>query len=380
VSPDVLEQNGASQSVIAINARGPNGEPLRGLSVRLAISVGGTAVDFGSLSARSIATGNDGRATAVYTAPAAPPVTTDDFTIVDIIVTPVGSDFNNTALRTAAIRLVPPGNVIPPDGLRPSFTFTPTTPQDNQTILFDASASQPIGGIAEYRWNFGDGRTASGRTATHAYSTPGTYAVTLTIVDGFNRAASSVQSITVGAGAGPSAQFVFSPGNPTPGATVFFNASGSRAAPGTSIVGYRWDFGDGVIVDGGPTVSHAYALAGDYRVTLVVTDNTGRTAAVTVTVPVELPSDDGGGGGGGGSPTAEFTFSAVGRVVTFNASASRAASGRSIASYTWAFGDGITGTGVNPSHTYAPGSYTVVLTVIDNEGRTGNTSQMVTVS
>jgi PKD repeat protein len=185
-----------------------------------------------------------------------------------------------------------------------------------------------------------------GKDGDPRVSTPGTYAVTLTIVDGFNRAASSVQSITVGAGAGPTAQFVFSPGNPVPGATVFFNASGSRAAPGTTIVGYRWDFGDGVIVDGGPTISHPYALAGDYRVTLVVTDNTGRTATVTVNVPVELPDDD--GSPPGGNPTASFTFSAVGRVVTFNASASSAASGRSIASYTWAFGDGVTGTGVSP--------------------------------
>jgi PKD repeat protein len=380
VTPDVLEQNGASQSRIEVTARGPNGEPLRGESFRLAISVGGTAVDFGSLSARNIATGNDGRATAVYTAPAAPPVTTDDFTVVDIVVTPIGSDFNNTALRAASIRLVPPGVVIPPDGLMPSFTFTPTTPSDNQTVLFDASASQPIGGIAEYRWNFGDGRTGSGRTTTHAYSSPGTYAVTLTIIDGFNRAASSVQSITVGAGAGPTAAFVFSPAAPAPGQTVFFNAAGSRAAPGSTITGYQWDFGDGVIVDGGVTINHAFAAEGDFRVTLVVTDNAGRKNSVTVTVPVEIPDAGGGGGGGGGSPTASFTFSVTGRTVTFNGSGSTAASGKTIASYTWAFGDGITGTGVNPSHVYAPGSYTVVLTVIDSEGRTGNASQMVSVS
>jgi PKD repeat protein len=318
----------------------------------------------------------------VYTAPAAPPVTTDDFTVVDIVVTPIGSDFNNTALRAASIRLVPPGVVIPPDGLMPSFTFTPTTPSDNQTVLFDASASQPIGGIAEYRWNFGDGRTGSGRTTTHAYSSPGTYAVTLTIIDGFNRAASSVQSITVGAGAGPTAAFVFSPAAPAPGQTVFFNAAGSRAAPGSTIAGYRWDFGDGVIVDGGVTINHAFAAAGEYRVTLVVTDSAGRSNSVTVNVPVADPDDP---NGPSPNPTADFSFAptspSAGAVVSFNGGASRAGTGGTIASYTWNFGDNTSGSGQTVQHTFTlPGMYSVTLTVVDSQGKSGTVTKPVTVS
>ncbi|WP_433333216.1 PKD domain-containing protein [Spirillospora sp. CA-294931] len=87
-----------------------------------------------------------------------------------------------------------------------------------------------------------------------------------------------------------------------------------------------------------------------------------------------------GGGGGGGEPTASFTetCSTSEPSCTFDGSASRDADG-SIASYSWDFGDGKTGEGVKPSHTYsAAGSYDVKLTVTDNEGKKGTTTRRVT--
>ena len=65
-------------------------------------------------------------------------------------------------------------------------------------------------------------------------------------------------------------------------------------------------------------------------------------------------------------------------VCSFNASASADSDG-TIASYAWNFGDGTTGTGVNPSHAYAAaGGYTATLTVTDNRGGTAGTSVSVT--
>jgi YVTN family beta-propeller protein len=52
-------------------------------------------------------------------------------------------------------------------------------------VAFDASAStDPDGRIASYTWSFGDGRSASGPTVSHAYASSGTYTVTLSVDDG----------------------------------------------------------------------------------------------------------------------------------------------------------------------------------------------------
>jgi PKD repeat protein len=77
---------------------------------------------------------------------------------------------------------------------------------------------------------------------------------------------------------------------------------------------------------------------------------------------------------------ATFTYSCTDLACNFDGSDSYDPDG-SIASYDWDFGDGNTGSGVTTSHTYAVGgSYTVVLTVTDDEGATGSDSQDVAVS
>jgi len=80
------------------------------------------------------------------------------------------------------------------------------------------------------------------------------------------------------------------------------------------------------------------------------------------------------------APTSAFTSSATALQVAFDGSASSDPDG-TIASYAWDFGDGTSGTGAKPSHTYpGAGTFTVSLTVTDNAGGTGTTTQSVTVA
>jgi PKD repeat protein len=81
---------------------------------------------------------------------------------------------------------------------------------------------------------------------------------------------------------------------------------------------------------------------------------------------------------GNARPTVTFTSSTTQLQTAFDASGSTDSDG-SIASYAWDFGDGMTGSGVSPSHTYATsGTYPVTLTVTDDDGAIGTVSHTVT--
>jgi hypothetical protein len=79
-------------------------------------------------------------------------------------------------------------------------------------------------------------------------------------------------------------------------------------------------------------------------------------------------------------PTAAFSVSCSALSCDFDGSAS-ADPGGTITGHAWDFGDGTTGSGVRPEHTFpGPGSYPVRLTVTDDSGRTGSVSRDVAVS
>ncbi|WP_372912522.1 PKD domain-containing protein, partial [Salinigranum sp.] len=79
--------------------------------------------------------------------------------------------------------------------------------------------------------------------------------------------------------------------------SVPFDASASSDASG--IDSYGWTFGDGDAATG-VSPGHTYTSAGDYTVTLTVTDAAGNTATDTVTVTVEAETTASGGSGGSG--------------------------------------------------------------------------------
>jgi PKD repeat protein len=291
--PDAILQDGYSQSGITIEALGPDGRPVRALAVRLDVVVDGTVVDFGTLSAKTVVTGDDGRARVTYTAPPRPTESTGLGTEVTILAIPIGGDFRGERGRQVDIRLIPPGVILPPNGAPvPIFAVTPTPVTAFTAATFDASGTTDegvgCGARCTYSWDFGDGGSASGIVVSHEYRAPGSYAVRLTVTDDRNRTASTTQTIAVAASQLPTASFVFSPSNPVPGQMIFFNASASRAAQGRRIVFYEWDFGSGR-TDSGVTVSKGYNTPGSYVVTLKVTDDANQEGVVSQTVDVAVP-------------------------------------------------------------------------------------------
>jgi PKD repeat protein len=372
-TPDTLPQDGHSQSVLVIQARDANAQPVRNLPLRVEIAVNGTVTDFGTLSSKNVSTGSDGRATVTYTAPVSVD-SLDRQTLVSIYVTPTSGDAAGDTTRSISVRLVPPGTV---GGVAdvPDFTFNPSSPKLLESVVFDASDPNLDGVVTNYAWDFGDGATGSGRNPSHQFRKAGTLTVTLTVTNVAGSKGSRSKTITV-TSEDPTADFVFSPSDPGVGETIVFNGSTSTAPSPRQIVSYQWQFGTGASASG-MIVSKSYGTPGTYNVTLTVTDDAGSKATTTqaVTVGTESP----------GGLSAKFTFSptdpTVGQTVNFNASTSTSAT--TIVEYKWDFGDGATATATSATrgHAYAAaGTYVVTLRITDSQGRTATTTQEVTIS
>lgn len=246
----------------------------------------------------------------------------------------------------------------------PTAAFTATA--NDLSVVLDASASSDSDGtLADYAWDLGDGRTASGRQIEVTYPTSGTRTIRLTVTDSGGGTASAEKSVTVTApNALPAASFTAS----TAGATVGVDGTGSSDPDGT-VVGYAWDFGDGAQATGA-TATHTYAATGSYTVTLVVTDDRGGTASATRSVQAVVPNR---------APTALMVSTTNGLTASFDASGSSDPDGDTLA-YAWDFGDGQTSSLVAPAHAYdAAGTYLVTLVVSDGRGGTDTVTRSVTV-
>lgn len=181
-------------------------------------------------------------------------------------------------------------------------------------------------------------------------------------------------AITVtGAANQPPVANISAPATAAEGVPVTFDGSGSSDADGT-IALYEWDFGDGT-TGAGVTTTHAF-VAGTFNVQLTVTDDAGATGVIGASIEIIAAGQPVPPSANAGGPyTAE-----AGTAVMFDGSASSDADG-TIATYSWDFGDGNTGTGMQASNTYGtPGSYVVRLTVTDDAGLTGQAMTTATIS
>ncbi len=151
------------------------------------------------------------------------------------------------------------------------------------------------------------------------------------------------------------------------GTDITFNASRSSAPGG--VAEFSWQFNAVPNAETAqqttPTITNTFPAPGAYSTGLTVFGADGRSAGTGGIVttgkngfqPAFTVSQSRGGKGHGGP----------GRTVQF--SALTTVSGLPVINYMWEFGDGTTGSGANPTHTYArPGSYTVTAVLFSGVG------------
>ena len=165
-----------------------------------------------------------------------------------------------------------------------------TALDEGQTGNYDASGSggpNPITGY-EWDWNY-DGTTFTssdtGATQSHIWMDNGTYIVAVRVTDDHSNTDIATLTVTVSnvapnVDAGPD-QTV------NEGDTVNFSGSFTDSGAADTHT-YEWNFGDGTpAVSGTLTPTHVYSSAGDYTVTLSVTDDDAGTGSDTLIVTVE---------------------------------------------------------------------------------------------
>src|SRR5215208_4679494 len=262
----------------------------------------------------------------------------------------------------------------PPDNTPPVAGFTEVC-TDLSCVFTDASTDADGNSTITGRsWSFGDGGSSTEPNPTHAYATAGPQTVALTVTDNAGATNTVSKTITVG-----------SSGNQPPVAGFTFVVTGTSVAftntstdPDGTIT-YVWNFGEPSSADNQSTLkdpTHTYTVTAPatFTVTLTVTDNTGATDVETQTVSLSpVPNTP---------PTASFNYTCNGTSCSFTNTSTDVAPG-TISTYAWDFGDAGTANVPNPQHLYvvtAPRSFTVTLTVTDNEGATDTESQTVAVS
>jgi hypothetical protein len=274
-APDTVPRDGSSMSVVTLTARDASGHPAAGQRVTLQLmpEYGGT------LSPAEVVTGSDGRASFEFMAPPSN-VPVD---VVSIYGTPVGQNFDNTASRSMSIRLLGPG------AANAAFIASPSAPERLQPVTFDATGTTvsfaTCGDACSYTWRFGGEGSATGRIATHQFSAAGTHEVQLTVSHPDRPSATATQTVTVSEGT-VTPRIQFSPTDPEPGEEVYFNASGTTATGGATIVEYSWDYGNGY-TGNSVTGEAEYPSARTYVVRLTVRDSFGRTFVVAAELAEE---------------------------------------------------------------------------------------------
>jgi len=237
-------------------------------------------------------------------------------------------------------------------------------------LQFEATATDPGPDTFTYLWDFGNG-TAPGHGPTQHtyYSDDGIYTVTLTVTDDDGGATVQTAQVVI-TNADPS--ILGLSGDLTGDEGSVLNWTALAADPGGDSLTYLWDFGDGTLASG-LGASHAYADNGNYTLTLTVSDTDGGSTSDTLSIAIAnvAPSITNLIGDSSGDEGEGLLWGVI-----------ATDPGADVLTYSWDFGDGSPAeTGTTSGHTYVDeGSYTLVVTVTDDDGGSVSDSMVVSVS
>jgi len=225
-------------------------------------------------------------------------------------------------------------------GTDPTFTFTTTNPNVASAI---------------YYWDFGDGTYSSTPlTASHTYTTNGSFTVTCFYADSLNMCSDiDTVMVTVTSQTGGNCSANFSIGGNGP--TFFFSPINTPSSP-LGYYNFEWNFGDGsatVYTTNMNSIQHTYTTNGTYNVQCILFDSIFCSDTVNMTLTVA--------NAGGSICDASFAWNDSNGLVNFFPTYPDTS-----LTYAWSFGDGTSSSLMNPTHQYSPtggGLYSVCLTI-----------------
>ncbi len=252
-----------------------------------------------------------------------------------------------------------------------------------------ATSSDPDGTISSYSWDFGDSQVSTLQAPSHTYSEDGSYTVTLTVTD--NEGGISTSTETVEVQQTPTTTtggFTETDLNPARGENLSFTievpanatllevstSGGSGNADLVINYGSTPTRFDNDCIEQGAGNEHNCTINNPQQGTWYIIVR-GAQASSGVQLDAYWTAE----ASGNIAPTAGFNVVVNDLQAIFTDSSND--SDGTISSRSWDFGDGNTSTATNPTHNYVvAGTYSVQLTVTDDQGATDSTSQSVTVS
>ncbi|MEX0285738.1 MAG: PKD domain-containing protein [Paracoccaceae bacterium] len=258
---------------------------------------------------------------------------------------------NSQAVAMRQVRVNPAPRV----GLQAPTAICPGVPQP-WAVTVDAGTS--------VNWLFGDGTTATGPSATHGFDRPGLFPVVVQMDDG-KGLPNSRQSEEVYVRVNRSPTALAGPDRIVcPGEVVTFDAGSSNDLDG-ELVGFVWEFSDGVVLEG-KTVDRVFDDPADLMVRLSVRDDSGTAQCSIGTDEARVlvnsaPLVDAG-------PDITVPVGGAHDVVRFDGSGARDVDGQGLL-IGWNFGDGSVAASAIARHRYTtPGEYTVTVRAQDSTG------------